>query len=76
MASATAHTASSVAPQLPSALSSSPIPFSCRVAARRAHELSITALRWSPDGTLLATASADRTVRLWRGDSCTLMGTL
>ncbi|MEU6505445.1 hypothetical protein [Streptomyces sp. NPDC046942] len=32
------------------------------------HTRAITAVRFSPNGALIATASADRTVRLWRTD--------
>jgi WD40 repeat protein len=31
----------------------------------REHNADVWALAWSPDGSLLATASADRTVRIW-----------
>lgn len=32
------------------------------------HEDAVTDIAWSPDGKLIATASLDRTVRLWAGD--------
>ena len=34
----------------------------------RAHDAHLRALSWSPDGTRLASASADRTVRIWNLD--------
>jgi WD40 repeat protein len=33
------------------------------------HAASVTALAWSPDGTVLASASHDTTVRLLRGET-------
>ena len=36
-----------------------------RVGALRGHQSSVTALAFSPDGSLLATASMDRTAKLW-----------
>lgn len=35
----------------------------------KGHAGAVTSLSWSPDGTLLATASADHTVRLWQAST-------
>ncbi len=37
------------------------------IAALRGHEAEVLAIAWSKDGSLLASCSADRTVRLWDG---------
>lgn len=43
---------------------------------RTGHEGSVTAVAWSPDGGLLATGSADCTVKLWRRTDGQLLHTI
>jgi tetratricopeptide (TPR) repeat protein len=55
-----------VPPALPVAQDGEDIPEGKEVAVLRGHEDRVTAAVLSPDGTLAATASADKTARLWR----------
>lgn len=42
------------------------------IEAKRAHDGKINAIRWNPDGNLLATASNDNVVRIWNGENLEL----
>ncbi len=42
----------------------------------RGHKGAITALSWSPDGTMVASGSADKTVQVWRASDGVLLYTL
>jgi WD40 repeat protein len=57
-----------------------PVPPSPGVAKQRlvyqGHTGAITALNWSPDGTMVASGSADRTVQVWRAADGALLYTL
>jgi WD40 repeat protein len=41
-----------------------------------AHERSISSVRWSPDGELLATASLDGTINIWDADSFEILAVI
>ncbi|PNS14288.1 WD repeat-containing protein 5 [Sphaceloma murrayae] len=57
-------------PQRPTSLTYSPL------ATLHGHRLGVSSLCFSPDGALLATASADATIKLWTLPSFTLLHTL